>query len=96
MGLGVPRMFITDRAPIATAEFNNCWCTLMGIKQAMTTVARSSRANAMAEITIQMLTSAIRHCDLTQQSWEAIQQARSAWTRSVHVNRDRCLFLESI
>lgn len=66
---GVPRMFITDRAPIATAEFNDCWCTLMGIKQAMTTVARSSRANAMAEITIQMLTSAIRHCDLTQQSW---------------------------
>ena len=26
-------MFITDRAPIATAEFNDCWCTLMGIKQ---------------------------------------------------------------
>ena len=52
---GIPRMFITDRAPIATAKFNDCWCTLMGIKQTMTTVARSSKANAMAEITIQML-----------------------------------------
>ena len=39
-----------------TAEFNDCWCTLMGIKQTMTTVARSSKANAMAEITIQYCT----------------------------------------